>query len=208
MAPAKHGTLTRLLHLLVAACILLQLADSQLMRTPRPGRELSDLEALAWTVHQYAGLVATAVIIAFWLWLLVRREGTSLGTLLPWFSAERRRALWADIKFHARLATELTLPEPGQSMALPSAIQGAGLLIALAMALTGTFGWFLWTPGTPRAALPALLFDIHGTLANVLWGYVVVHVGAGVLHELLGNRILREMSPLRREGGSGVAPTV
>ena len=52
MTLVKHGTLTRLLHLLVAACILLQLADSQLMRTPRPGRELRNLEALAWTVHQ------------------------------------------------------------------------------------------------------------------------------------------------------------
>jgi cytochrome b561 len=39
------------------------------------------------------------------------------------------------------------------------------------------------------------LFDVHSTLANLVWGYVIVHVGAAVLHELLGHRLLRRMAP-------------
>jgi cytochrome b561 len=78
----KHSRLTRTLHLLVAAAIVFQLASSQLMRVPRPGRPpLSDLEAEVFALHEYAGLVSMAIIALFWLWLLVRRRETSLGLL-------------------------------------------------------------------------------------------------------------------------------
>ena len=94
----KHSWHTRALHLLVAAAIVFQLASSQVMRVPRPGRPpLSDLEAGAFALHEYAGLVSMAIIALFWLWLLVRRKGTDLGLLFPWFSRRRLADLREDI---------------------------------------------------------------------------------------------------------------
>jgi cytochrome b561 len=87
-------------------------------------------------------------------------------------------------------------PDPEHSIALSSAIQGLGLVIALLMATTGTIGYFLWTEGTAMTGLAQAVFEVRGALANVMWGYVIVHVGAALLHELLGHRVLRPMSPL------------
>ncbi len=199
----KHSWHTRALHLLVAAAIVFQLASSQLMGVPRPGRPpLSDLEAGAFALHEYAGLVSMAIIALFWLWLLVRRQETSLGLLFPWFSRQRLAGLREDIVLHVRRAARLTLPEPEHSVALSSAVQGVGLVVALVMAATGTIGYFAWTKGSAMTGLAGVAFDIHGTLANVMWGYLMVHVGAALLHELLGHRILYQMSPGRQAPAS------
>jgi cytochrome b561 len=196
----KHSLITRMLHLLVAAAIVVQLADSQLMRVPRPGRLLTGTEATAFALHEYAGLAGMAVIALFWLWMLIRRQGTSLGLLFPWFSRERLVGLLEDMVLHVRYAARLALPEPEHSLALSSAVQGVGLVLALVIAATGTIGYFDWTAGTSMTGLAGAAFEVHGTLANVMWGYLVVHVGAALLHELLGHRMLYQMSPVLNAG--------
>jgi cytochrome b561 len=32
-------------------------------------------------------------------------------------------------------------------------------------------------------------------VANLLWGYVVLHVGAALLHEAVGHRLVQRMNP-------------
>ena len=196
----KHSLVTRVLHLLVAGAIVLQLADSQLMRVPRPGRIPTGTEAAAFTLHEYAGLVSMAIVALFWLWILLRRQGTSLGRLFPWFSRQRLAGLREDVMLHVRCAARLTLPDPEHSNALSSAIQGVGLALVLVMAATGTAGYALWTEGTAMTGLTHALFEVHGTLANVVWGYLIVHVGAALLHEMLGHRMLYQMSPTPHAG--------
>jgi cytochrome b561 len=198
----KHSLVTRVLHLLVAASIVLQLANSLLMRVPRPGRSWTDTDAAAFTLHEYAGLVSMAIIALFWLWMLVRRRETSLGLLFPWFSRQRLAALQEDILLHVEYAMRLTMPEPERSgAALSSAVQGVGLALALIVAATGTIGYFVWTVGTAMTGLAWVALWVHGTLANVVWGYLIVHVGAALLHELFGHRILYQMSPMPNAGG-------
>jgi cytochrome b561 len=202
----KHSLPTRLLHLLVAAAVVVQLGNSQLMRVPRPGRFLTGTEAAAFTLHEYVGLASLPIVGLFWLWLLVRRRGTSLGLLIPWFSRQRLAELRDDIIVHVRCAARLTLPEPEHSIALSSAIQGAGLTLALVMAVTGTVGYILWQEGTAMTGFAQALFEVHGTLANVVWGYLIVHVGAALLHEMLGHRMLAQMTPMAHAGVVSRAP--
>src|SRR4051794_3725240 len=114
------------------------------MRVPRPGRELTALQGSAFAVHQWVGLATAGVIVLFWLWLTFRRVSTAPGQLFPWFSARRLRAVGTDLAGHARAAARLSLPDPETSGALADALHGLGLLIALAMALTGTSGWLTW----------------------------------------------------------------
>jgi cytochrome b561 len=196
----KHCQVTRMLHLLVAAAIVVQLADSQLMRVPRPGRLVTGTEAAAFALHEHAGLASMTIIALFWLWMLIRRQGTSLGLLFPWFSRERLIGLLQDVALHVRWAARLALPDPEHSLALSSAVQGVGLVLALVIAAAGTIGYFDWTEGTPMTGLAGAAFEVHGTLANVMWGYLVVHVGAALVHELLGHRMLYQMSPVRHPG--------
>ena len=199
----RHSLTTRLLHFLLAAAILCQLADSQLMRIPRPGRTLSGTEATAFSVHQYVGLASLAIVVLFWLWLLVRRAETDAGALFPWFSARRLGLLRTDIVEHLRCAARLRLPDPDRSPALAPMIQGLGLVVVLLMAATGTYGYLTWTPGAAMPPATRNLFEAHSILSKVVWGYVIVHVGAAVLHELLGHRLFRRMVPWRDSPAAG-----
>ena len=57
-------------------------------------------------------------------------------------------------------------------------------------------GWLTWDQTVPMRPFTHDLFEVHGTIANLLWGYVILHVGTAVLHELFGHRLLRRMSPM------------
>jgi len=131
-----------------------------------------------------------------WIWLTVRRVGTSPSRLFPWFSALRRRELWADIVLHIQAARRLAIPDPERSESLASAVHGLGLLIVLIMAATGTVGWLSWDGMSAMSDFTHNLFEIHGLVANLVWAYVIVHVGIAVLHDLVGHRLLRRMNPL------------
>jgi cytochrome b561 len=203
-SPARHSLTTRLLHLLLAAAILAQLADSQFMRVPRPNRPPpTGVEAAAFSLHEYVGLASLAVVVLFWLWLAVRHAETDPGALFLWFSGRRLALLRDDIMEHLRCAARLRLPDPDRSPALAPMIQGLGLVVMLLMAATGTYGYLTWTPGTAMPPVTHSLFEVHSTLANLVWGYVIVHVGAAVLHELLGHRLLRRMAPWRDSPAAG-----
>jgi len=192
----RHALMTRLLHLLLATCVVLQLADAQFMGVPRPGRTLNAMQSGAFGLHEYVGLAAMAVVALFWLALLVRRAGTAPGSLFPWFSRARRAELWADLRRHAGAARRLSLPDPEGSHALAAALHGLGLVIVLVMAATGTLGWLTWDQSATMTPFVHTLFEVHETVANLLWAYLVLHVGATLLHELVGHRLLRRMSPL------------
>jgi cytochrome b561 len=71
-----------------------------------------------------------------------------------------------------------------------------GLAMGLVVVVSGAVGFFYWVEGTHPTGLVHLAFEIHGTLGNAMWGYLIVHVGAALLHELLGDRLLYEMSPM------------
>ncbi len=191
----RHAIATRLLHLLLASAVLIQLVDTQVMGVPRPGRTLDGLQSRAFGVHEYVGLTAMGIVALFWVWLTLRRVGTDPGRLFPWFSPHRRAELWADVRLHLRLARRLALPDPEHSESLAAATHGLGLLIVLLMAATGTIGWLTWDQAAGMSAFTHTVFEAHGLLANLLWAYVVVHVGASLLHEALGHRLLARMNP-------------
>jgi cytochrome b561 len=192
----RHALSTRLLHLLLASAVLIQLVDTQVMGVPRPGRILDGLQAGAFGVHEYVGLFAMLVVTLFWAWPTVRRVGTEPGRLFPWFNAQRRAELWADIRLHFQLARRLALPDPEHSETLAAATHGLGLLSVLFMAGTGTIGWLGWDQAAGMGGFTRTIFEAHGLVANLLWAYVVIHVGTVLLHEAVGHRLVQRMNPL------------
>jgi hypothetical protein len=123
----------RLLHLLLAAAIVHQLAVSLLMQKPEPGRP----ENLGCELHQGVGLASAGILVIFWLLVLVRRREHGMATLVPWFSAPRRRAVAAELVRHWGALKKWALPSPAEETRLASAVHGLGLLVATAMAATG-----------------------------------------------------------------------
>lgn len=78
------------------------------------------------------------------------------------------------------------LPVGDGEAPLASSVHGLGLLTALGMGATGAW---LFAQSVPAG----LGLDVHKTLANLMWAYVVSHAGLAVLHQATGHLVLQRM---------------
>lgn len=188
MGATRHDLATRLLHMAVALSVIWQLGVSLVMQKPRGARPGD----LFFATHSYVGLATLGVLALFWLLVLVRRQGTALGALIPWLSSARRQAVWADAKAHVAALLRFRMPRYQEGSALASAVHGLGLLLMTAMAATGAAWWFLQPSATARA-----FEEVHKALANLAWAYLVAHATLAVIHHLRGEGVLSSMWSLR-----------
>ena len=192
--PPRHSLATRLFHGALALAILTQLATSYVMDGP----DEESAGDLMFQIHRYAGLTATLLAVVLWLIILSRRRGTKLGALVPWFSGRRLAALWADTAAHFRALIRFRLPPFDADGALSAAVHGLGLLLISAMAVSGAV-YFIEVWAGLHAAEPdgMLAMDIHFLLANLVWVYLIAHVGIAAIHHLMRSMRLSEMWSLR-----------
>lgn len=184
----KHSLATQLLHLAVLAVVIHQLATSLLIdEAARP-----EAPPFPLVEHEWVGIGGLVILGVYWIWMLVRSHETTVNALLPWFSASRRIAVWQDIRQQWRAMTRGRWPH-SDSMALAHAVHGAGLLLASAMAISGSVTW-LSAAGTP---VHDVVLDTHKALGNLMWVYLVGHAGMAVLHQLTGRPVLQEMLDVR-----------
>jgi len=184
----KRSNLTRLLHLVLLMSIVHQLLNSEFMQRPKPGHAPS----LLYMMHEYIGLSSFGVVLAFWVWTLVRRGETTLDSLFPFLFPSRMRAIFTEIISAAGELRDIeVLERVGRILA--GAVHGLGLLVVTGMAVTGTVYYF--AVGTPLAHQA---LQLHKLMANLMWAYLIGHGGVAVLHHLLGSDVLRRMFWIRR----------
>jgi cytochrome b561 len=189
----KHARLTRMIHMGLALAITLQMLGSLLLEVFEKTQTGKDL----LQYHQYFGLVAFGLILMFWLVVMVRRTGTELALLFPWFSKARRAPVWAEITGHIATLKARQIPSFEPHSPLAPAIHGLGLLLILAMAGSGTVYYFINTGNPDAGGLVGVVMFIHKTLANLVWAYLFGHAGLAVLHHYMKDMDLRDMWSLR-----------
>ena len=186
---ARHSLLTRWSHVALASTIIIQLLTSLVMNGPHRGRPGDVL----FTVHEIFGILALVLAFAFWCVVALRRRGTPVAMLFPWFSPRRVRDVWRDGMDHIGQVLRLRLPAFEEESPLASAVHGLGLLLMSVMAVTGTV-WFvndLWI----HASNTFTRVDIvsHHLFANLVWAYLIGHAGLAVVHHLAGQASLGTM---------------
>lgn len=180
-APAL-GLLTKLFHGALLLSVLWQLLGVNFVELPsatQPGN-------LFFEIHEVIGLATLCLVLAFWFWSAVRRRGSPIAALLPWFSSQRRAAVMADINAHWAQLRQRQVPAPGAETPLASATHGLGLLTALGMGATGAWLYLQPVPG-------GLVLDAHKALSNLMWAYVIGHAGMAVAHEFTRHPVLKHM---------------
>ena len=86
--------MTRVLHLAVLLTVVDQLLTSLIMERPLPGEDPD----WPFALHRRSAWSASACLMLFWLWTLIRDEReTPLQQLFPWFSERGIRRVVADI---------------------------------------------------------------------------------------------------------------
>ena len=191
----RRSVTTRWLHVLLAVVIVHQMVMSAIMQVPNPKR--GHPGNVWWEFHEYGGLTSFAILLMFWIWSVRRNASeTGFGDWFPWFSGEKRAALWRDIGDYLRAARRLRLPAPGSATPLAAMVQGLGLLLVTIMSTSGTLLWIGVNLGGDWPARVHWLKELHGALGNVVWYYLAIHAGAAIVHEFFGHRVLKPMSPL------------
>lgn len=174
---------TKILHWLAALAIVVQLGLSLVMQSPgknRPGDSLFE-------IHEKVGIGAVAILVAFWIWGMIRSGETRFVAFFPWFSPKQLRLVASDAK---RLFAPLDMGREERPFA--SAVHGLGLIIATIMALSGLIGYFV--------ASARFLLSVHETVAPLMWAYLIGHVAISLIHELQGERVLARMLSIRTRG--------
>lgn len=179
----QRSGITRTLHWLIAIGVIAQLGLSLVMQKPGkggPGDALFEL-------HEKVGIATLALLVAFWVWSMVRSGETRLAALFPWFSPHRVRLVLADTRHLLKPRAAGAGERP-----LASAVHGLGLLVATVMAASGLIGYFI-TPA--RWAL-----GVHESIAPLMWAYLVGHVAMSMVHEARSDHVLRAMLGFHKAG--------
>lgn len=180
--PMKRSRTTRILHWLAALAIVAQLALSLMMRSPganRPGDSWFEL-------HEKVGIAATVILVAFWLWSIVRSGETRFVAFFPWFSPSQLKRVVEDGR-----RVFAPIHDGRSERPFASAVHGLGLIVASIMAVSGLLGYFVVSARS--------LLGVHEAVAPLMWAYLAGHVGISIIHELRGERIVGPMLRLRRE---------
>ena len=193
MNTTLRSVTTRILHLSLLLAVLHQLLGSLVMEGPTPGAPVDAF----FSLHEFGGLTSFGFVSLFWVWTLVRRNETSLGALIPWFSPVRLTSVWGDLKLHVRALLDLRLPDDDRG-ALASAVHGLGLLTVSMMAVTGTFSLVV----SPELATGVIA--VHKTVANFMWAYIIAHASLAVMHQLNGRAVLRQMFLFKSKSHPGL----
>lgn len=189
----RHSLATRLAHGGLVLAVMVQLGSSLVMHRPRG----SDPGNIFFPLHEYSGMAALAFAFLFWAVVVGRRLGTAPGMLFPWFSAERRRAVWRAAGRYLEAARRLALPSHEEAGALPAAVHGLGLLLISFMAVSGTYWYVMALFGLGRSEFVRPFMEMHEAGGNLVWAYLIGHAGLGLLQHVTRNLRLDAMWSLR-----------
>lgn len=190
--------LTRLLHLGLAVGVTLQLLLSAVMERPRPGAARPEFELAAFEAHEFLGLASLVLILAWFLWLFLRRREPGPRDLYPWFSAAQRSELTGTVRRALAEVRRGRMPAEPDNRLVARTVHGLGALCALSLALSGAAIWLGLSDDGALVAWARPVMEFHEVVANLMWAYVLGHAAMAVMHHRRGEATLRRMFSLRR----------
>jgi len=193
-----YSRINRILHSLFALMMVFQLISEELMKRPKLvdglPRVRSDEQILFFEAHEWIGVILLVVVGLRFMMMLGNPE--DVQRLFPFLSAERMKGVFGDLK---ELLTG-KIKAPTHDDYLAGFVHGLGLLLGLALGLTGTAMFVGMDPinGTMNEFVHTLK-EVHEVLGELLWYYVIGHVAMVVVHQIKGHRSLQRISPMSKE---------
>lgn len=141
-----------------------------------------------YTLHMYVGLIFTGFLVLRLLWGFVGPRAARFSAWVP-YNRERLAAVGADLRMLARLR----VPEPVTHRGLNALVQSLGLLLFTWQGASGTLMSMLIVPGQRATGWLHDVKELHQAASVWIPIYLVLHVGAAVLHAFTGRQIWRKM---------------
>lgn len=141
-----------------------------------------------YTLHMYVGLIFTGFLALRLSWGFFGPREARFSNWFP-YTRERLTAAGADL----RTLFRFRVPEPVTHRGLNAVVQGLGLSLFTWQGASGTLMSMLIVPGQRTHGWLHEMQDLHGTASVWIPTYLVLHVGAAVLHAFTGHQIWRKM---------------
>ncbi len=146
------------------------------------------VEYSGYTLHKWLGMGVSLFILLRIIYGLLGSEAARFSNWVP-YTKER-----------LRLAREGLMsvflyrrPKRPAHHGIAGLINAAGLVIFSWMAVTGSFMFFFLDPGRRAGGLVHFVKEIHEVGEVLVPAYLVIHIGAVVIHALYGRDIWRKM---------------
>lgn len=197
----SYPRINRVLHVLFASMMVFQLISEELMKRPKlvdgAPRERTADQIMFFELHELFGILLLIIVgVRF---ALLLGNGDEVRRLFPFFSGERMKGVMDELKgIPGWLAGKI--PSPTEADYLSGLVHGLGLLLGLALGITGTAMYVGMDPinGTMNDFVH-MLKEMHEVLGELLFYYVIGHVGMAIVHQLKGHRSFQRISPLSKE---------
>jgi len=218
MTEQGYAKQIRILHSLLALCMLTQLAIGELMDVP----EVEDApavagihwvtpayahegqhhpagmpveETLGFEVHEILGLTIAGLMLLRLMLAMTSLPGANWRDLAPWASAAGRKQLARESKMQIAGWKQGKLAPPEDGEAVARSVHGFILLAGLGMGITGTILYFGWSQTTPQTDLIELVAETHELLVLGLEALLAAHILAVVMHQMQGHNIIDRIKP-------------
>jgi len=209
----------RILHSLLALCMLTQLAIGELMDVPEveeapaaiglswiqpafaheghhqaiPGMPVE--ATLGFEVHEFLGLTIAGLILIRIMLAMTSLPGANWRELAPWASAAGRKQLGDEIKLQMAGWKQGKLAPPEDGEAVARCVHGFILLAGTVMGITGSILFFGWSTIAPQTEIIELVASTHELVVGGLEALLVAHVLAVILHQRQGHNIIARIKP-------------
>lgn len=187
-----YDKVTRVLHWGFALLIPLQLLSEEFMKHPKPGRIRTESQELFFEMHEWVGMLALTFVLMRLLWGMLG-NGSQWSQLYPYATSDGRTNILQELKHDVPAWFKGKLPEPSQKSYLAGMVHGLGLLLVLAMGVTGAVMLYGMQESGLMLGMVHDAKEVHEALGALLWFYIFAHVGMTILHMLLGHTMLRRI---------------
>lgn len=141
-----------------------------------------------YTQHMWVGILFTAFLLAHVLWGLIGPAHARYVNWVPWTRA-RFKLVLEDL----RTLLRLRIPDRPTHMGVAGLVQALGLLLFLWVGLSGLALSVLITPGARTVGGVHDFQELHEATNVLIWIYLILHVGAVLLHAIIGKQVWKKM---------------
>ena len=152
------------------------------------------VEYLGFTIHKWLGMAVAFFVLFRIIYGIV---GPQKVRILKWLPYTKERLKEAGEALTAALSFKR--PSAPAHLAVSGAVKTMGLLLFTWMATTGTVMFFFVEPGSRVGGLLHFVKEVHEVGETLIPVYLVIHIGAAVIHALYGQDFWRKMLFIKKK---------
>jgi len=179
------------IHLAIVCLVLFQLFSEQMMEIPKPDKPIDDIQALFLLLHEWNGFIVLGLAVLF----LLLRSGQSQKThsLFPWLSASGWKGIFKELAHDVPGWFKGKLKKSEESFHIASTVHGLGILLLLGLGTTGIMVFMGLEPNGYMDKDTKIIKDLHSSMGDLIWIFVLGHSAMALLHQLAGHRAFQSI---------------